>query len=631
MGDTMSVQTPSIKNLQGLASGPGSETGAILTQTLRTAARRIRFVLMLRSASRALCASALICLVGVIATKLKPDWSVSPAAVGAIVGMALLAAIVWTLVRPLSELDVAKLTERRADLKERLSSALEFRNLRENGGEAFYSEQLADADRHAANVNVKSLYPAKLPWELPVGLLLAIGLFLAFYLPTLPRFWSQTRRQEFEEVKAQGINIVKLAQDTQKSADQQKLEETKKAAEEARKLGEAMKKGKMEKKQALVEMQKLTKKMEETQKRMAATLPPKSMQQVGDEMKKKLEEFQKEREEAQKEADKKAKEAKGLKPGEKPNQPNADKPNDPNNPNAPKPDDKLAKKSDAMKKMEEAMKEMAEAMKKEDAQGMKQPMEKMAQQMQSGQMSKQDMQQMQKMLSQMAKAMQNSSMQQQSQQMQQMAQMMQSAMNNMDPKTMQQIAQMMRQMANMSGKPGQGLGKTLMDMKALQQLAMDLKNGRMTMGMGNGMGNRPGGNGFGGKGPGRGYGGQGGPSKPMKDLDKTNPRLVAMGKSEFSKGVGKSGSVAEFNKFLAMSNKATKHLPNGKIAGARSQNGQELSVPFEGDPEGAHSAAPYYSNVYSSSKKQAESTLNKENIPAAYKEQVRKYFDTIRP
>ena len=31
------------------------------------------------------------------------------------------------------------------------------------------------------------------------------------------------------------------------------------------------------------------------------------------------------------------------------------------------------------------------------------------------------------------------------------------------------------------------------------------------------------------------------------------------------------------------------------------------------------------------SKRQAESSLNKENIPAAYKQQVRDYFNSIKP
>ena len=75
---------------------------------------------------------------------------------------------------------------------------------------------------------------------------------------------------------------------------------------------------------------------------------------------------------------------------------------------------------------------------------------------------------------------------------------------------------------------------------------------------------------------------------------------------------------------------AAKHLPNGKIAGSRTAKGDELQMNMTGDPDPAHSNTPYY-QVYQSSKKQAESTLDKESIPATYKEQVKKYFENIRP
>ena len=49
-----------------------------------------------------------------------------------------------------------------------------------------------------------------------------------------------------------------------------------------------------------------------------------------------------------------------------------------------------------------------------------------------------------------------------------------------------------------------------------------------------------------------------------------------------------------------------------------------------GDPEPTHSNSPYYRAV-ETSRRQAESTLDKENIPASMKKQVRDYFDSIKP
>lgn len=69
---------------------------------------------------------------------------------------------------------------------------------------------------------------------------------------------------------------------------------------------------------------------------------------------------------------------------------------------------------------------------------------------------------------------------------------------------------------------------------------------------------------------------------------------------------------------------------SAKIAGQRSNVGNDLQINYMGDPENAKSSTPYY-QVYTSSRKQAESSLNKENIPATYKKQVKEYFDSIRP
>jgi hypothetical protein len=246
-------------------------------------------------------------------------------------------------------------------------------------------------------------------------------------------------------------------------------------------------------------------------------------------------------------------------------------------------------------------------------------MQQIGQQIQSGQMSKEERQQLQQALQKLAQSLQNTQMNASAQQLQQLAQMMQS-LNSMDPQSLQKIAAMCQNI----GK-GMGMSKlqAMFDMKALQQLALALKDARTGMCMGMPM--------FRARHPGHSFFGLGGPSKPIKDPGDTKPRLLAVAPNQPAKGIGKTGSVKEFIKYLAKSAPPPKHLPNGKIAGSRSQNGQEMQTSFTGDPESSQSNAPYYSNVYVTSKRQAESTLNKENIPATYKEQVRHYFENIRP
>lgn len=51
---------------------------------------------------------------------------------------------------------------------------------------------------------------------------------------------------------------------------------------------------------------------------------------------------------------------------------------------------------------------------------------------------------------------------------------------------------------------------------------------------------------------------------------------------------------------------------------------------FRGAPDKATSNVPYY-DVYSQYAPAAESALNREDIPASYRRQVKDYFDSLRP
>jgi len=620
----MSIHTSRFQNAPAATPMPPA-----LRDTLTAAARRIRALLLLRFLSGALCVTSVACLLVVGMSKLRLFETPPPWTLATVIGVGLLAGIVLAFLRPLTPLDVARLTERRADLKERLSSAVEFQSQHAPGSEAFYAAQLTDAEQHAADLNIKALYPARLPRELGVGLVATLALFLLFYLPTLPAFWSKQQREEMAEVKKQGIQIEKLAKDTTKTADQQKLDETKKAAAEAQKLGEAMRRGELSKKQALVAMQKLTRKMEEAQKRLAAAVPPKSLQQAQQEFKRSLDQMQREVAAAQQKRVEQARQA--AKNQQAKNDTNGSKDANKSDPQS----QKKPKESEAMKQARKALEQMQQAMQQQDPQAMQQAMQKMAQQMQSGQMSPEAMQQMAQAMQQLAQALQNTSQDQAAQQLQQLAQMMSQNQGHLDPNTLQQMAQRMNQIAKQMGK-GMGNMQAQLDAQMLAQLVQALKDGRLTMSMGKGMGMGMGrgngqGKGIGGKGAGKGWGGRGDPTQAMKDPgNKAKARLLAEGKADGKPGTGKNGSAQEFARYLAQQAKHGKYLPNAKIAGTRSKNGQELQQNLTGDPEAFKSRSPYY-QAYQTNRRAAENALNKENIPAAYKKQVRDYFDSIKP
>ncbi|MCW3052748.1 MAG: hypothetical protein JWN14_1918 [Chthonomonadales bacterium] len=365
----MSVQNPSFVVKQSSVSLPNA-----LNATLSAATRRIRFLLALRYMSRALCWTSLACLVVVVMSKLHLVFETpKPAVLGGVIGFAVLAGFAAAFVRRLTPLAVAKATDRRTDLKDRLSSALEFQQSGIDPTAPFYGEQLADAARAVQGVDLRAAYPSRMPKELIAGVALSLTLFGMFFLPNLPIFWTKEKQHDVSEVKKKGMEIIKIAEDKEKTADQQKLTETKKAAAEAKKLGEAMEKGKLTKKESMVALQHLLKKMEETQKRNESKQSEK-MKAAGADLKRSLEKMQKEMAQKQQE---KAAQAKAQQ-----------KPADPRDIKKPDQNAKaeMPKQSPAMQKAQDAMKQMADALANQDNKQMQSAMEKMADQMKSGQM-----------------------------------------------------------------------------------------------------------------------------------------------------------------------------------------------------------------------------------------------------
>ena len=606
----MSVQTPRMANLR---HSPNTEMDA-LQSAVRRARQRIRVLMLVRLASLGLLCAAILDVVLVILGKTRLTPTPAPLLLIVLIGVGTLLGAALAFWPRLSDLDVAKLTERRADLKERLSSAVEFRQQGVDASTPFYGEQWTDANHYATHVNVNELFPVRVPRTLPAGLLTLLLLFLVFFAPALPGLLANRKQQQkdAEDVKVTAIAIEKVAEDTHKASDEQKLDEAKKAAQDVKALANKMKMGKMDKKVALVSMQKLNQKLEEQSKKLEDGLPKKSMDAAAKQFKQSLDQMQKDVERSQQ---------------QKQEQANSKTPPK----NGVKPPDKAAqdaqKQDETMKKMMQAMQQMQQAMQMNSPAQMQQAMQNMAQQMQqNGSQTPQQMQQMQQMMQQLSQALQNTQMQQMAQQMQQMAQQMAQQMNNMTPQQMQQLAQALKQMAGMCSNPGMkgmGMPKAMMNAKMLAQLMQALKNGRLTMCMGG----KPG---FGGKGPGPGIGGSGNLSKAMKDPANTKPRMLLANQSEMSKALGKQGDPKKFADYLAMSSKPSKHLPNGMVSGNRSQQGDELQLNMTGDPDPAQSSSPYY-KAYETSKKQAESTLDKESVPAAYKKQVKDYFDSIHP
>lgn len=93
------------------------------------------------------------------------------------------------------------------------------------------------------------------------------------------------------------------------------------------------------------------------------------------------------------------------------------------------------------------------------------------------------------------------------------------------------------------------------------------------------------------------------------------------------------------NKFVREERFGRLYTPNGgripatRLTGKRGNKGRETVSYFRDGAaaaEQAESSVPYY-DVYERYAPAAESAMNREDIPTAYKKQIKDYFEALRP
>lgn len=422
-----------------------------LSQTLTRATRRVRLRFALRHGATGLLAGTLIAGVLLALTRtalweeLPAEALVAPPLLGLFVGLA------WGALRRLSPLDVARLTEQRLDLKERLSTALILAP--DPSGSPLAARQIADAEAHAARgLDLRAALPLTLPRRGATALAAVAALFLAWFLPTLPLFQSPQERAERAAVKKEGERIVRVAKVLEREAAGRKLEQTRQAAQKLGKLGEQMRGGQVDKQKSLMKLAKLSQEMQKSQQALAAANGAKSLPRAGNDLQKALAS------------------ARALPPS-----PGADQ-----KLNAPNPDSgaKNPKQAAAPAPSQEAMQQVQKSLQNADMQSLAEQLQKLAQQAQQGQpgdkagrekLAKQlsalaealkgtSLEKTSESLKQAAEAMKNDDMAQASQQLQEAARRAdQAAKKNEDAQTMQQMAQAMANAQAGTGAEGDPL------------------------------------------------------------------------------------------------------------------------------------------------------------------------------
>jgi hypothetical protein len=650
-----------------------------LTDALAPLAVRMRVSRWVRYASRGALAGMGVSLIGVILAHfdILPDSVPLEALIPIAIGVGVAGGTLPALLKPVTPMDAARLTETRLGLKERLSSALEFEDEAARGGRATVILRLqhGDALGHIRTLSPREAVPFRFVWELKALLAGAAILTLALILPNLPVFIPPQLRIERSIVHKEGDKLVARARTVEKFADAHRLSQTKRAAQDMRRLGEQMTHGRMDKKQALLKYSQLTQQMQALQKKLsdaaAGGQANKSLSQAGQQLAQSLQAA-----------------GAGGKSGDNPttgNPASANKTGSAGQPASPgKAGDKSGQKSGdhgfnipgfnkahqnpsgasnpgGKPGATEEVRKAAEAMRRGDVGGLSDQLRKLADKTQSGALSPDQQQQAQQDLQKLADALKGTPMKE----TQQHAQAAADALKRGDK---QEAAKEMRKAADAAEREqqqmmdAQGMDKAQQSLQRSQEEMAgasspgDISNGSEDSGQDgqdSGQGDSSG-NGSGsqdeqsadqrmhsGSGEGKGQGNQpgdepgeegGGAGAANRAGHGGNRGSGKIGKQKFSKFQGPAPHVLNPNFDPSRSPRYAKVYlgkpGQGKEAG---RLGKAVKMrPGAAPPGGAQSNVPYY-NYVGDAKKAAEKSVDSESIPPAYRDQVRKYFNSITP
>ncbi len=632
-----------------------------ISEALAQITRRLRLVRWVRHAARGALAGTVLALLAVVLAHFDwlPDWLPLEAAIPIPLMAGILAGTVTTFLRPISRMDAARLAEARLGLKERLSSALEFEKTPgANDPEAAVLRrlQLADAAIHARTLKAADAVPLRVPWEakaFAAGLAL---IALALIVPSLPVFVPPGVKLERQIVQKTGSKLEQTAKVIQKQADLQSLPGTKRSAALMQRLGQRLAAGHLDKKQAMVQMSKLTQQMrQELQKTAAANSSAgaggKSMAQAGQQLAQAMAGGQNASGNNGKQAGAGQKNGgSGSKSGQKAGQnggagaksATGDKFNGFNVPTSSKSKSSQSSPNGSPAQATPEMQRAAQAMQQNDSQALSQQLRQMADRIQSGKMSASEQQQAASDVQKLADALKNTPMPE----TQQHAQAAADALKRGDT---QAAASEMRRAAASAEREAQEQA----DQQGQQDAAQGMEDAESQMAGANSPGDISDDNSQPGQGQGKGQGKGQGSGNGSGDGDGFgNGEGLASGQGKHGHGKGNGGSGGGGMSGgkpgdTGEGSSPVKHL--GKAGDALNPKGVKLYFgrPLNAGPSktgptrkvGANpnaapgstaSQVPYY-NYVAPAQKSAESAMDKEDIPPAYRSDVRKYFNSLNP
>lgn len=227
--------------------------------------RRIRLLLVER---HALILGAIAAAAAAVLAALSKWWYTlsDPLLLWGVVFSGLAAGALWGMMKRLTGFSAARATERRLDLKERLSSAVSLLD-RNNG---MVQALVEDASGHIENVRPKDVFPHRFTREMAIFGGTLVALLVLYYIPLLPAMQSETRREEVNAMKKAGTEIRRLSKETLKTVSPTNKELVKRVALNADKLGKELQRARMNKKQAMRAVKSLEKEIKDLQDKLAA-------------------------------------------------------------------------------------------------------------------------------------------------------------------------------------------------------------------------------------------------------------------------------------------------------------------------------------------------------------------------
>jgi hypothetical protein len=636
-----------------------SEQPAI-SHALAQIAARLRLVRWVRHAARGALVGTGLALIAVVLAHFDwlPAWLPLEAAIPVPIVIGVLIGTVTAFLRPISQMDAARLAEARLGLKERLSSALEFeKSPQANDPEAAVLRrlQLADAAAHAQSLKSVDAVPLRLPWEAKAFAAGLVLIALALIVPNLPVFVPPGVKLERQIVQKTGSKLEQTAKVIQKQADMQHLSGTKRAAVLMQQLGKRFAAGHLDKKQAMVQMSKLTQQMRQelqktAQANSSAGAGGKSMAQAGQQLAQAMAGGQNAPGNNGKQAGAGQKNGgSGSKSGQKAGQNGgtgaksaaSDKFSGFNVPTAGKSKSSQTSQNGSKTPATPEMQKAAQAMQQNDSQALSQQLRQMADKIQSGKMPPAEQQQAASDVQKLADALKNTPMPE----TQQHAQAAADALKRGDKQT---AASEMRKAAASAERESQQQA----DQQGQQDAAQGMEDAESQMAGANSPGDIQDDNGQPGNGQGKSQGkGQGSGSGDGNDGFGNGQGLESShGKHGSGKGNGGSGGGGMAGGKPGDNGNGSsplKHL--GKAGAALNPKGVKLyfGKPLNAGPSktgptrkvGSNpnalpgttaSQVPYY-NYVAPAQKSAESTMDKEDIPPAYRSDVRRYFNSLNP